>query len=175
MKSNHSLLLVGALFAALLFTACPPQPQQGGDGKDSTAVDSTAHNTGHNYDAAVITLERSTCFGTCPSYTLRLDGTGKVDYNGRDFVAVKGAQTGQVTTEAFKALVDEFFTIGYFSLQDSFDSDITDVPHCITSIDVDGQQKRIFDRDGGPEALRKLEARIDSVANVQQWVKAPER
>jgi hypothetical protein len=174
MKKTPILLMAFALLAALTFTACPPsKPSGNGDG-DTTKVDSVPTPT-HDYGAAVITLERSTCFGRCPSYTLRIEGNGNVSYLGRDFVAVKGAQTSQITPGAVKGLVDEFFRIDYFALQDSFDSQITDVPHCITSLSIDGQSKRIFDRDGAPASLRALEDKIDSVANTSQWVTAPER
>src|SRR5947208_1474873 len=37
-----------------------------------------------------ITLERSTCFGTCPDYKLTVTGDGTVVFEGREFVKVKG-------------------------------------------------------------------------------------
>jgi Domain of unknown function (DUF6438) len=174
MKRHYSLLAACALLAIMTFTACPPSNAGGTTGTDTTKVDSLPPAPVHDYGAAIINLERSECFGTCPSYLLTLDGSGKVSYLGRNHVAVKGLQTGVVSAEAFKGLVDEFFKADYFALQDSFDSDITDVPHAITSLMIDGKTKRIFDRDGAPAKLRALENQIDVVAGSDKWVKAAE-
>jgi Domain of unknown function (DUF6438) len=175
MKNTSIILLAAfAILAMLTFTACPPA-KPGGGTTDSTQTDSVPPVATHDYGKAVITLERTVCFGKCPAYTLKIDGRGKVDYNGLDFVAVTGAQSSQITPEAVKGLVDEFFKIDYFALQDSFDSPITDVPSYTTSLSIDGKTKTVFNRAGGPEALHALENKIDEVANSAQWVKAPEK
>ena len=175
MKNRNVLLLAFALLAVVAFSACPAPGTGNGGGTDTTHVDTVPPAPVHDYGAAVITLERSVCFGKCPSYTLRIEGNGKVSYEGRDFVAVKGAQTAQITPDAVKALADEFFKIDYFALQDSFDAPVTDIPHTISSINIDGKTKRIFNRMGGPETLKALETKIDSIAVSSQWVVAPER
>ncbi len=175
MKKSYSLLAAFALLAALVFTACPSTNGGGGAGTDTTKVDSVPPAPGHDYGGAVITLEREVCFGRCPSYTLKIEGNGKVSYEGRQFVAVTGAQSGQVSPDSVKVLVDEFFKMDYFALPDSFDSQITDVPHYITSISIDGKYKRVFDRDGAPAALHALEDRIDQVAGSGKWVVAEEK
>jgi hypothetical protein len=172
-NSQFSLLLALALVAALTFSACPPV-KPGGGGTDTTQTDSLPPVATHDYGGAVLTLERTTCFGRCPSYTLKVEGNGKISYEGRDFVAVTGPQTSQITPAAVQGLVDEFFKIDYFSLQDTFTSSITDVPDFITSLSIDGKQKTVFDRDGAPAPLRALENKIDEVTNSAQWVKAPE-
>ncbi len=130
----------------------------------------------HNYDQATITLERSTCFGTCPSYFLKITGDGSVEYEGRQFVAIKGEAKGEISKSDFKMLVDMFFKIDYFKLKDKYDGDITDVPHCETSITIDGKSKKIFDRWEGPQDLIDLEKLIDKTVNSDQWIKGlPER
>lgn len=175
MKHQNILLMALALFAVVAFSACPSPGAGNGGGTDTTHVDSVPPAPGHDYGAAVITLERSVCFGKCPVYSLVVEGNGNVRYEGLDFVAVKGVQTAQITTEAVKTLVDAFFEIDYFALQDSFDGNITDVPHTISSIKIDGKSKRIFNRLGAPVALRDLETMIDSVAGSDKWVNAPEQ
>lgn len=42
------------------------------------------------YEDVTITLERTVCFGVCPDYVVTVHGDGTVEYEGRNFVAVKG-------------------------------------------------------------------------------------
>lgn len=59
-----------------------------------------------------MTLERTVCFGTCPSYIVTVNGDGTVNYGGRDFVKVKGAQTRQISQEAVVELLRVFSGAG---------------------------------------------------------------
>jgi hypothetical protein len=165
-------LLPFLAMATLLMMGCPAKNGGNTDGTDTTKTDTA--KAAHDYGAAVITLERTVCFGRCPSYTLKIEGTGKVSYEGRDFVQVKGAQTSQIEAKAVKALVDEFFAIDYFALQDTFTEEVTDLPSTISSITVDGKRKQVYNYYGAPEKLTKLENRIDEVAGSAQWVKMGE-
>lgn len=159
--------------ATILLTGCPKNGNGTGDGIDTTKHDSIVKPPAHDYGAAVITLERTVCFGNCPAYTLTINGNGKVVYEGRRFVQVTGTQSVQIDAAAVKGLVDEFFKIDYFALPDSFTSNIEDVPSTITSLTIDGKSKTVFENDGAPKALKDLEARIDSVTNSAQWVSMP--
>jgi hypothetical protein len=47
-------------------------------------------------DDAVITLERTVCYGTCPSYKVTLTGDGTVVYEGQNFVRVQGRQEKKI-------------------------------------------------------------------------------
>lgn len=124
-----------------------------------------------DYRSAVITLERTLCYGTCPAYKLTLTGDGKVTYEGQDFVRVKGTQTDQIGLQQVKELIDEFYKINYFSLQDHYTASITDQPSTITSITVNGVSKTVDDYYGAPAKLKVLENKIDEVANSIKWIK----
>jgi hypothetical protein len=154
-NSLTGILLVTMAIMVLAFVGCPNKP---------------TGTPAHDYDNAVITLYRSACFGRCPDYSLKIEGNGKVTYQGNHFVKVEGLQTAEISKAQVKILVDEFFAIDYFGLQDVYDTDITDIPHTETSIHVDGKQKTVYDRYGGPEKLHALEAKIDSITNSKQWV-----
>lgn len=127
-------------------------------------------NDAQKYKDAKITLERSTCFGTCPGYLLTITGDGKVAYEGRRFVGVLGDQSAEISAADFKMLVDEALKINYFELKDKYDTDITDIPHCETSLTFDGKSKTIYNRAEGPETLSAWEKLIDQTVNVEQWI-----
>jgi hypothetical protein len=138
----------------------------------------------------VITLERSVCFGTCPSYKVTIASDGTVTFDGRDFVKTKGKATAQIKPDDFKKLVSEFEKIKFFSLDDSYEPgsrgcpvSATDSPYAKTSIQMDGRTKSVshYHGCGAPEALRALaealrsltalERKIDEIAGTEKWIK----
>lgn len=118
----------------------------------------------------VITMYRSVCYGACPVYSLTIYGNGTVVYEGEMYVKVTGEQTSEISQEKIQEIVDEFYRIDYFSLDDVYDLPITDIPHTIASIRINGKYKSIYNRAGAPKELKELENRIDEITNSKQWV-----
>jgi hypothetical protein len=126
---------------------------------------------GDDVGNVVITLERTPCFGFCPSYLVTVHGNGTVVYEGRDFVEVKGVQKAEIPQSDVQELVDEFYEIGFFSLRDRYEAQVTDLPSQTTSITVDGMTKTVYRYGFEPERLAMLEDRIDEIAGTEKWVK----
>jgi Domain of unknown function (DUF6438) len=133
-------------------------------------------------DSAVrITLERGPCFGTCPIYTVTLDGSGAVRFEGRRFVADTGVSTGTVPRARIDSLVAELEAGGYFGFADRYiagepacERYATDLPSATTEVRAGGRYKRVVHDHGcmdAPERLTSLEARIDQVAGVARWIR----
>jgi hypothetical protein len=131
-------------------------------------------------EGAVITMERTACYGTCPVYTLMIKGDGSVVYEGKDFVKVKGKQTSNISEDDVKQLIDEFYEMDYFSLEDSYTYKVNkdgirtlvqDLPTTKTSITIEGKTKSVENYYGAPEKLKVLEDKIDEMCNTMQWVK----
>jgi hypothetical protein len=118
-----------------------------------------------------ITLERTSCFGSCPVYSVSIDGDGTVTYEGRQFVRVAGRQTSQISRAAVDALLEEFRRIDFFSLQDQYTAPVTDHPTTYVTFRHGKRTKRIRDYVGAPKALRDLERHIDEAAGVQRWIR----
>ena len=131
----------------------------------------------------LITLERTVCFGSCPSYRVTISQDGTVTFEGRRFVKTTGTVTEQVSPDKFQQLVDEFEGIKYFSLQDRYTQRadgcttfMTDMPSANTSLSLNGRVKTVAHYFGcrGPEvlpALTALERKIDEVAGTEKWIK----
>jgi membrane dipeptidase len=117
-----------------------------------------------------ITLERTLCFGTCPNYKVTIHGDGTVAYEGRQFVRVTGTRTWKIDPAAVAALASEMQQAGYFDLQDEYIATITDNPTTWTSLTVAGRTKRIKDYVAGPPKLKEIEAKIDQVSGVKEYV-----
>jgi hypothetical protein len=137
----------------------------------STTVDSQ--------DLPVITLRRTVCFGTCPSYSLDIFQDGRLHYNGEAFVAVTRTQEAQIPPTAVKALVDSFSRIDYFNLEDAYVTHqnpygsftmVSDLSTTYTSLRVGSRTKAVKDYAFSPAKLQMLELEIDRAANTHRWI-----
>lgn len=139
---------------------------------------------------AVITLERTNCYGRCPSYILSIFADGSVVYYAGpqySFTRVTGAARGSITREELRELEGSFEAADYFSFKDRYKSAAdgcpsysTDAPTVITSYRKAGRHKQVIhyhgceyaDRRLGvfPLTLTRLEEEIDEAAGSRQWV-----
>lgn len=163
----------GLIGVSWVVTACARPAQPAADAAAGPAPQAAAV-------ADVVTLERTPCFGTCPVYTVTLDRSGAVRFEGRRFVADSGVSTGTVARARVDSLFTELAAAGYFGFADSYRSGdpaceryATDLPTVITEVRLGDRRKRIeHDRGcaGAPQALSDIEGRIDEVAGVRRWV-----
>jgi hypothetical protein len=127
-----------------------------------------------DWNSIKITLERTVCYGMCPSYKVELHGDGTVLYEGRSSVAVKGSQSASVPQANIAELVKLFEQADYYSLRSEYKSGITDNPTQTTSIEIDGQRKQVVDYVGlylgMPVSVTKLEEAIDRLSGDARWI-----
>ena len=125
-----------------------------------------------------ITLERTSCFGTCPVYKVTVRRDGSVAYDGKQFVRVTGHRTHKIPAEQFQKLAREIQRIGFFNLKDKYSSKenpdgsievVTDQPSRITTVRAGKLHKRVENYYGGPESLTRLETLIDTLAGSSAW------
>jgi hypothetical protein len=131
--------------------------------------------TVEDWKSLVITLERTGCYGTCPSYKVEIHGDGTVLYTGKAFVAVSGKHSGRITQSSVLQLLEGFRAADYFSLDDTYIWGITDLSTYITSIAFDSVHKSVVDyageHAGMPDAVRELEETIDQIVGSETWVR----
>jgi len=130
-----------------------------------------------------ITLERTRCYGFCPSYVLKISATGKVTYEGRASVKLVGQAESSISQEKLRELILAFEKINYFELRASYETPndgckdwVTDGPTAITSLTINGRSKSVRHYSGCRgiavlAELEKLEQAIDDAANSQQWMR----
>lgn len=104
-------------------------------------------------DTAVVTLQRSECFGTCPVYNVALYADGMVVFMGIAHVEAIGVHVFEVEPEAIDSIGMRADIFGYFGYQDSYENHVmTDQPTAITSVRWEDQVKRVVRYDGDPSA-----------------------
>jgi len=127
-----------------------------------------------------VTLERTSCFGACAVYSVSIDATGAVLYDGLQNVRVQGLQTDSVSVAKVRALAEAVSRAQFFSLNDSYksiqnpdgtSSVVSDLPTAYVKVVQGGRTKRIEDYLGAPETLRSLESLIDDVARTKRWLR----
>ncbi|MCH7586805.1 MAG: hypothetical protein IIC78_02020 [Chloroflexi bacterium] len=68
-------------------------------------------------DAAIeISLQQTPCFGSCPGYTVSVDGEGNVRYFGEYFVALMGEKSSRITRKTVQQLLRTFKSADFISL-----------------------------------------------------------
>ncbi|HEX3092688.1 MAG TPA: ankyrin repeat domain-containing protein [Candidatus Angelobacter sp.] len=122
-----------------------------------------------------ITLARTGCFGSCPSYKVEVRGDGSVLYQGQGYVAFTGVHRGLVPQSNVIELVKMFEKADYYSLRDEYQTNMTDNPTQTTSISIDGRQKQVVDyiglSAGMPLAVAQLELAIDRLSGSERWTR----
>lgn len=128
-----------------------------------------------DWSSVRITLRRTGCFGTCPSYSLTIFGDGTILYKGDRYVRYCGEDRGHIPAVIVLQLVNAFRGADYFNLFDRYESNLTDFPTYITSIAFDDKAKSVVDYDGVhtgmPEVVDDLENSIDRLAGPTIWAK----
>jgi len=126
-----------------------------------------------------ISLKRTICMGTCPIYTVTIHGDGHVDYNGENFVHIKGKQTTRIAPEKVQALLNEFRHADFLSALDNYSAPVTDLPSEIITLSYNGKTRKVSiyapGMSGTPDSIAYLPKLIDDTANTATWIGDGER
>lgn len=126
-------------------------------------------------DSIYASLKRTPCYGRCPIYEVSIYKSGYVVYNGNRFIEKTGLHRSRLTQEQLKQIAAKAEEIGYFELENNYDSPVTDFPTTITVLNLPGKPKKeIKDRVGAPESLKEYEKFLDNLLNGLAWTKMPD-
>lgn len=106
------------------------------------------------------------------SISLRIKGTGLVEYDGVSGVIVEGKHQRHIEPQDIQQLVESFRRADFFSLRDDYSVGATDVGQTRTSIQIGNLQKSITDDWVQiPPALKSVQDAILKYSHSDQWVK----
>lgn len=117
-----------------------------------------------------ISIERTTCYGTCPAYSVTMRHDGTVTYRGFQHTRVGGNHTWKIDPAAVRALAKEMESNGYFELKDDYHRMVTDNPTTYTTLTIGSRTKKIKDYVAGPRVLKDMQRRIDEVSGAKQYI-----
>ncbi len=125
-------------------------------------------------DSLRITLDRSECFGYCPSYIVEVTGDGSVNYCGEAYVEQTGLRSRTISRDEVKALFDFIIDSGFSELEDRYEANISDGAVIQVKLEYDKQSKRVLDyyglEAGMPDGVVLLQDKIDEIAGTRQWI-----
>ena len=122
-------------------------------------------------DDDFIAIERTSCFGNCPVYTVTLHADGTVSWQGKEHVTQKGPATAQVDSAAARSMIEKFRSMGFWALCARYDRITTDVATALTTLRIGADQKSVNDRaDGAPDWLRELNREMELLVDTHRWI-----
>jgi ankyrin repeat protein len=120
-----------------------------------------------------ISLRRTGCFGSCPSYTVTINRDGIV-FEGDSYVVAMGKHIAGVDVSGVRKLAKRFVTTDFYSMDPAYDASVTDNPTYVLSIDIDGHLKKVVDYvgswEGMPAVITELEDEVDAFAKTDRWI-----
>lgn len=127
----------------------------------------------HSNDV-IVSLERTPCFGPCPVYSVTLFENGNVIYEGKQYVENIGIYQYQIPVSDAKKIIDKFYEINYFSLNDKYEINVTDHSTVITSFRNESYEKTVSNyADAGPSRLHELEIMLDDLTDAKSMIAKP--
>jgi len=126
-----------------------------------------------------ISLERTGCLGSCPSYKVTLSGDGDITFVAPDrpyaFVTVPGIHHARVSSDTMRELWNSFRRADFLSAQNDYTCNWTDMPSQTLTLTFGKVTKQVHDYGGLvvglPEAIGHLEAAVDEAADTARWVR----
>jgi hypothetical protein len=120
-----------------------------------------------------IALERTGCYGTCPSYSVTVSTEG-IAFEGSSFVVAQGKHTANVNADEVRHLAKRFAAADFYSMDSHYRASVTDNPTYILTITVDGHTKSVEDYvgswEGMPAVISELENQVDDFARTEKWI-----
>src|SRR5690606_1450411 len=90
-----------------------------------------------------VAMERTACYGTCPSYRLEVNKGGKVVFTSWNFTEYEGTYEKQFAPAKVAALFNQFDAYKVDTCADEYESLIQDVPGVILYIQYPKKEKKI--------------------------------
>ena len=158
-KANTAYLLV---FVALVFTCCNQK-------KDVS--------NGHIPLEVAIGLQKTMCYGSCPSFNFSVLNNGYATLTVGRFAEKafgrhldEGEYTGTIELNEISKITEFAENSGYLKLEDRYDNPmVMDIPAAISTIN----HKTVFNRHEGPD-LKDLYSRIENLISTVDWVEKPD-
>ena len=117
-----------------------------------------------------VELSRSGCYGTCPSYKVKVAENGDVSWSGGGFVDAVGERRSTIAPDAARALLQQFQSPNFWAMCGGYDASVTDNPTMQIVVRIDGRPKIVWNyANSAPEPEGLLEDAVDAAANTHAW------
>ena len=140
-----------------------------------------AHSPDFSTPDTLVKMERTVCYGTCPSYTLTILEDGAIKFVGREFVVHQGESTGRMSQDNLEELRNRIRQSHFMeiSANPTCESKYTDHSSVYLTIQLDDKKHSVNHYQGCKgfqfeENLYRLEEAIDSLSGTNRWIDGEE-
>lgn len=148
-----------------------------------------------DYPTLKIGLTRSACFGSCPDYSVTIDGSGAIFFTTRApalkggggahrqygpgrGVLLPGEHRARIERATLDALIERFRAADFFGLGPEYNAPVTDLPTYVLRFETGGRSWTVTDYAGRmagmPPVVTELEEAVDEAAGTARWVTGDE-
>lgn len=123
-----------------------------------------------NYpDTLVFRMERTPCFGQCPTYTINIYQSGWSLLEGKQFFDYEGFYTTKFTEEDLIQIEKLALKYGYHKMDHVYDAPVTDLPSTTTIVNTESMNNWVYNRMNSPDELRSFERDMETMIKDKQW------
>lgn len=121
----------------------------------------------------VIGLQKTSCYGACPVFSLDIFSNCKVILKAEKFMDLgEGTFSSKVSKSQLGELKAQFEKANYFSLNDRYHAKATDLPTTYFYFANENESKRIEVYGDWPEKLEEVDQRLNKLISQLSWKKA---
>lgn len=123
-----------------------------------------------NYpDTLVFRMQRTPCFGQCPTYTINIYQSGWSLLEGKQFFDYEGFYTTKFTEEDLIQIENLAKKYGYDKMDHVYDAPVTDLPSATTIVNTESMNNWVYNRMNSPDELRSFEREMETMIKDKQW------
>lgn len=123
-------------------------------------------------DYSYVSMERTTCFGTCPNYKIEIFSTGRIRYTGRAFAKPQGTYEKKVSKKIIASIFDEMRKYNIDTCSEMYPMKIADLPGIIYNFKSSNTTKHIQNAQFGPAFLKEIADDMDNIGKPgSSWKK----
>lgn len=120
-------------------------------------------------DSLFLSLERTSCFGTCKAYRIDLYRSGFATFDGKRNMEKEGRHSARIGMDTLRVILEKAEALGFNRMQDVYDGDVTDLPSTHLQIVANGRDKRVMGRVGQPTEFKQLVAYVEELLLPVPW------
>lgn len=111
------------VFRAIIFSlliAVLPEGFKSMSGQNGDQTPNLSSLSDVDLKTVTIQLERTACYGTCPTYSITIHGDGRVEYNGKNRVKEVGPREARIEQDQTRALIAVFTRTKFWDLAEDY-------------------------------------------------------
>jgi hypothetical protein len=120
-------------------------------------------------DSLFFRIERTPCFGQCPTYTVNIYSSGWALMEGKQFFDYTGFYTTKFSESELIQIEKLAMMNGFPKMDHVYDAPVTDLPSTTTIVQSENINHWVYNRMNSPDELRTFEREMETRIKDKQW------